>query len=243
MAVKSVIMINFLLRWLTYGLAEEPPIAQPGCKAQCGHLRVPHPFGMDSSHSFLKKINMEVLEITITSGNGAGDNTVRVTNSIIDSNSSCVTVSNEEGMNIKGSPFVFSDFMSTFVSVGFKNWATMAKTDAMVVGCKSHCNNTSSINKEQQRHKCLGLNCCQTTIPSGLQEFNVDFRDIDNNSSRDDDEELHGYCNKFAFLVDEKWFLSQVMISPFSVERMKMNFPMVLEWWIYNWTKKFACDA
>ena len=39
-----------------------------------------------------------MLEITITSGNGAGDNTVRVTNSIIDSNSRCVAVSNEWGM-------------------------------------------------------------------------------------------------------------------------------------------------
>lgn len=163
-------MINFLLLWLTYGLAEEPPIAQPDCKAQFGDLRVPYPFGMDSSHcymddwfeivcnrtgAFLKKINMEVLEITITSGNEAGDNTVLVTNSIINSNSSCVTVSNEGGMNIKGSPFVFSDFMNTFVSVGFNNWATVAKTDPMVVGCKSHCNNTSSINKEQQRHKLM----------------------------------------------------------------------------------------
>ena len=97
-----------------HGLAEEPPIAQPGyCKAQCGDLRVPYPFGMDSSHcymddrleivcnrieAFLKKVNMEVLEITITSGNGAGDNTIRVSNSIIDSNSRCVAVSNEGGM-------------------------------------------------------------------------------------------------------------------------------------------------
>ena len=85
MAGKSVIMINFLFLWFTYGLAEEPPIAKPGnCKAQCGDVRVPYPFGMDSSHcymddwfeivcnrtgAFLKKINMEVLEITITSGN------------------------------------------------------------------------------------------------------------------------------------------------------------------------------
>ena len=49
-------------------------------------------------------------------------------------------------MNIKGSPFVFY-FMNTFVAVGCNNLATVAKTDPMVVGCKSHCNNTSSINK------------------------------------------------------------------------------------------------
>ena len=44
-------------------------------------------------------------------------------------------------MNIKASPFVFSDFMNTFVSVGCNNLAIVAKTDPMVVGCKSHCNN------------------------------------------------------------------------------------------------------
>ena len=43
MAGKSVIMINFLLLWFTYGLAEEPPIAQPGnCKAQCGDVKEFH---------------------------------------------------------------------------------------------------------------------------------------------------------------------------------------------------------
>ena len=51
-------------------------------------------------------------------------------------------------MNIKGSPFVFSDYMNTFVSFGCNNWATVAETDHMVDGCKSHCN-PSFIYQEQ----------------------------------------------------------------------------------------------
>ena len=54
------------------------------------------------------------------------------------SNLSCVNMSSGGCMNIKGSPFVFSDYMNTFVSFGCNNWATVAETDHMVVGCKSH---------------------------------------------------------------------------------------------------------
>ena len=80
MAVQSVIMINLLLVVLTNGLAEEPPISQPGCKDQCGNVTVPYPFGIGHScyiddwfeivcngtGAFLKKINVKVLGINIT---------------------------------------------------------------------------------------------------------------------------------------------------------------------------------
>ena len=98
-------------------------------------------------------------------------------------------------MIIKRSPFGFSDYMNTFVSFGCNNWATVAETDHMVVGCKSHCN-PSFIYQEQQRHKCSSLNCCQTTIPSRLQVFTVDFRNKDDNTSVG--------SGKFAFLVEKE---------------------------------------
>ncbi|KAK7860918.1 wall-associated receptor kinase-like 8 [Quercus suber] len=122
-----------------YGLAEEPPISQPGCKDHCGNATIPYPFGI--GHSCYM------------------DDCIRVQSSIINSNSNCVNMSIGGCMNIKGSPFVFSDYMNTFVSFGCNNWATVAETNPMVVGCKSHCN-ISFIYQEQQRHKCLGVYCC-----------------------------------------------------------------------------------
>ena len=131
-------------------------------------------------------------------------------------------------MNIKGSPFVFSDCMNTFVSFGCNNWATVAETDHMVVGCKSHCN-TSFIYQEQQRHKCSGFNCYQTTIPSRLQIFTVDFRNKDDNTSVGSGE--------FAFLVEKEQLLDLEDINSSSMEKMQFHFvPMVLEWRIYNQT-------
>ena len=83
MVVQVVVRIPFLLL-LTYGLEEAaPPIGKSDCKTHCGNVtNIPYPFGMGSSHcymddwfeivcngsgAFLKRINMEVLEILISS--------------------------------------------------------------------------------------------------------------------------------------------------------------------------------
>ncbi len=115
MAVQFVIRITFLLL-LTYGLAEAaPPIGKSGCKTRCGNVtNISYPFGMGPSHcymddwfeivcngsgAFLKRINMEVLEITITSKGSNADNTVRVKSPIISSNPSCTSMSSGGGVN------------------------------------------------------------------------------------------------------------------------------------------------
>ena len=48
MAVQSVIMINLLLVVLTNGLAEEPPISQPGCKITVETLQFHTPLELDT---------------------------------------------------------------------------------------------------------------------------------------------------------------------------------------------------
>ena len=128
MAVQLVITISFLLL-LTYGLAEATPIPKPGCKTHCGKVSIPYPFGiglgcyMDSWFqivcngigAFLKKINMEVLEINFTDTNvwTAG---VRVKSSIISSDPSCPSKSSGGGVNIK--PFCLL-FQNEHVHIGW----------------------------------------------------------------------------------------------------------------------------
>jgi hypothetical protein len=213
MVVQFVIRITFLLL-LTYGLAEAaPPIGKSGCKTRCGNVtNISYPFGMGPSHcymddwfeivckgsvAFLKRINMEVLEINITSRALYAGSTVRVKSSIISSNPSCTSMSSGGGVNLKGSPFTFSGRWNTFISVGCNNFAMMTETDPMVIGCKSNCD-TSLINDEG--NTCSGYNCCETTIPSGLQTFNVSFL------SKDDKKGQEG-C-RYAFLVEEEWLNS-----------------------------------
>ncbi|KAL4598539.1 hypothetical protein ACB092_11G066000 [Castanea dentata] len=243
MAVQFVITISFLVL-LTYGLAEAAPISQPGCKTRCGKVSIPYPFGIgpgcymddwfqivcNQTGAFLKKSNMEVLEI---SSNDAywSNNEVRVKNSIISSDPSCPSKSSGGGMNIKESPFVFSEEMNTFISVGCNNLATIVGADPVVFGCKSHCNN-SSMNGES--NSCSGLKCCESTIPSGLQVSSVDFKNIDDNFTRSsgDDKNFPEGC-KYAFLVEADWFSSHMNHS-FAVEKIDF-IPVVLDWKIYEW--------
>ena len=252
MAVQFVITISFLLL-LTYGFAEAAPIPQPGCKTRCGNVSILYPFGIgpgcymddwfqivcNGTGAFLKKINMEVLEVNITDTDEWAYNTVRVKSSIISSDPSCPSKSSGGGVDIKGSPFVFSQ-KNTFVSVGCNNLATIVGADPMVFGCISHCN-SSSMNGE--RNSCSGFRCCKSTIPLGIQVSHVNFNKIEDNLTREsrDDKNFQKRC-KYAFLVEADWFSSHKTHFPshinhsFSVEKID-SVPVVLDWGIYKRTK------
>ena len=234
MALQSVITINFLLL-LSSGLAEAAPIAKPGCTSVCKNVSIPYPFGIlsgcymdpwfeivcNGTGAFLKKINMEVLEIALERITSSDGNTVRVKGgSIISSNPNCTSM--RSGVtNLKGSPFTFSSFYNYFVSFGCNVIATIADTDQQVVGCKSRCN-TSLINGA--RNSSSGFNHCIGPIPEYLQVFNVDFASTDNKV-------LEG-CN-YAFLTDG----SGLEMLEFIKTVEKVDFiPVVLNWQIYNWT-------
>ena len=235
MAVQFVIIrITFLLL-LTYGLAEAaPPIGKPSCKTLCGNVKIPYPFGMGSSNcymddwfeivcngsgAFLKRINMEVLEIVISSDEPERLDTVRVKSPIIYSN--CVGKRNGATVNLEKSPFVFSSYLNMFTAIGCDNFATLTAIEPMVVGCKSDCKGSNI----SEAVKCSGFNCCQSTIPSMLTNFSATFRN--------DSEKTVNEC-RYAFLVDQQWFQSNIT-DPSSM-RNEEYAPVVLDWAIYNWT-------
>ncbi|KAM3732435.1 hypothetical protein ACB098_11G060900 [Castanea mollissima] len=233
MALQLVVSINFLLLLLSSGLAEATPIAKPGCISACKNVIIPYPFGIQSgcymdpwfeivcngTGAFLKKINMEVLEIALNDRRSAKRNMVRVKGgSIISSNPNCTSMRSGV-MNLKGSPFTFSSDNS-FVSFGCNIIATLTETGQQVVGCKSRCN-TSLLNGA--RNSSSGIKHCTSSIPYGLKVFNVDFASTDNKV-------LEG-CN-YAFLSDN----SRPEIESFnSLEKLGFA-PVVLDWQIYNWT-------
>ena len=124
-------------------------------------------------------------------------------------------------MNLKGSPFTFSYYNNFFVSFGCNIIATIEETDEEIIGCKSRCN-TSLINRAPNSGS--GFNHCTSSIPFGLQAFNVDFVSIDKKV-------LKG-CN-YAFLLENSRL--EIVESIKTVEKLGFT-PMELDWQIYNWT-------
>ena len=231
MAVKFVMRITFLLLLaVAYGLAEgAPPMAKPNCPASCGNVLIPYPFGIGSNcfmnktyeivcnesgvatvKAFLPSINMEVLEINIADEYKPGR--IRVKMPII-SSSNCINQSSAGSVprvDISGTPFFFSSFRNKFVSVGCDNLATMTGLDPMmVVGCKTNCSD------KKLKGKCSGFDCCQTTVPDGIQLLNVTFS---NTSS----------CKR-AFLAETQW-LDKTDLSASN------HVPVVLEWTVFNFS-------
>ncbi|KAL0008633.1 hypothetical protein SO802_010135 [Lithocarpus litseifolius] len=237
MAVTFVMRITFLLLLaVAYGLAEgAPPMAKPNCPDSCGKVSIPYPFGIGSNcfmHqsfevvcnksgvaaaiAFLPSIKMEVLEINISDPYGIYSSyepgLIRVKMPIISSN--CKNKSSD-GVDISGTPYFFSSYRNKFVSVGCRNLVTMTGLDPMVVvGCRTNCSNQKLKDKP---HKCSGFNCCQTTVPYGIQVLNVDFGSTYSHSNS---------C-KHAFLAEKQWLNKtdpSYHVSYFDYV------PVVLEW-------------
>ena len=254
MAVQFVMRITFLLL-LTYGsLAEAAPsMAKPICESRCGNLEIPYPFGIgppcykdksfeivcNGSAAFLTSIDTEVQQINMGSyrsdpfGSQFDRPTVQVQMPIIYSktcSSTTTSTSSNRRMNFTGSPFSFSTDKNTFISGGCDNFATIANIAPTVFGCTSDC--TPNM-KESGGLRCSGFNCCESmNIPSGLQEFAVDFRSINESKAREEPYGATEPC-KYAFLVDQKW-LEESKKDPSSVLYWKYV-PVVLDWGIKNW--------
>ena len=242
MAIHLAMRITFLLL-LAYELAEAapPPIAKPNCTSSCGNVtKIPYPFGIghgcymnrmfeivcngsDSSRkAFLPSIDMEVLEINMSdpysdysySRSSSEPGLVRVNMPIISSN--YCTVGRSGGVNMTGSPFYFSSYRNTFISVGCDHMAIMTGIDPVVTGCKSDCNNKSMTDQ-----KCSGFNCCQTAVPDGIQVLNVDFQSIKGDKAS-------GEC-KHAWIAEDKWLYSNKTDPSVDVQHLEYV-PVVLEW-------------
>ena len=246
MGVQFVMRITFLLL-LTYGLAAAaapPPMAKPGCNDTCGNVSIPYPFGIradcyfndwfkincstgnDSSvRAFLPHIDMEVLEIKFPDPNNDDDSfsslelgIVRVKMPIIISSNCTSTGPSNGGVSMTGGPFYFSSYRNKFISVGCNNMAVMTGIDPMLVGCNSDCNSEPMIDKEAN---CSGFKCCQTTVPSGIQLLNVEFRSMKENR-------ISEGC-KYAFLAEEKWLGPNKTNPSYEVQFLEYV-PVALEW-------------
>lgn len=176
-------------------------IAQPDCNSTCGDFKIPFPFGMNDpkcyadkwfeiecrstsegdQKPYLKSLNLQVTNVYWS------DNTVEIMNPIHRSSNCQSKNSNETTfINLRGSPFVYSQGLNTFVAVGCNSFASLQSNGTTVGGCVSICDDDEQgSNFYLESESCSGRHCCQTSLPTHLSEYNATLQRLRSNTIRE----------------------------------------------------------
>ncbi|KAI4363907.1 hypothetical protein MLD38_020070 [Melastoma candidum] len=242
---RSVVFLSLVLFLLINTLPSlaKPRLANPNCNESCvdSNVTIPFPFGIGptcfldewyeidcpngGSTPFLKKIGLEVLNISLPEDNYplSTDGSIEVRFPVV-TNGSCAGHGGDHPPSLEGSNFFFSPMSNMFNVVGCNVLALMNSSMSAVSGCKTGC----GAGKFSWNGSCpIGNSCCRTSLPSNLQEFKVEFRDVSG-----------GDCS-YAFLADQSFLVSNYSdLDPIGAGHGYV--PVVLEWGISNHTEPLS---
>ncbi|KAK1400810.1 putative EGF-like calcium-binding, wall-associated receptor kinase, galacturonan-binding protein [Heracleum sosnowskyi] len=224
MAIQLVLQIIVLvLLFIQQASAQNASVAKPGCKEKCGDVTISYPFGIGTGCSaekrfkihcdttfnppkpFLSYSNLEVLNISVRKG------TIHVNNLVL---KDCTNESKIEQVISFDHPFDYSITENRFTALGCDSLAFITQNGLNIGGCTPFCNNTAKENS------CVGINCCQITIPPVFNQFNTSI--IKSTKSGDS-----GPQCRYAFIADKNWFGNLTDI--YSVQHME-KVPALLDW-------------
>ncbi|XP_052152955.1 wall-associated receptor kinase 2-like [Oryza glaberrima] len=156
------------------------------CNRSCGGVKIPYPFGLEpacalpgfnltcntTGHDKLYYNEVEILSISLLEGQAR----MRMDISYYCYNTSGQMDGSEWSLDLTNTPFRFSDNGNKFTAIGCQTLAYIDDLDAtgrLTTGCVATCRqgDLSSITDGA----CSGIGCCQTTIPKGLQYYEVTF--------------------------------------------------------------------
>lgn len=230
--------------------ANPPQIASPNCPDRC-NVRIPYPFGVESSTSKgagcsldlgfvincypnetavlrLEEQEVQVLDISIE------DRTIRVNNSVA---KYCQGdgYTNQQPSKLTGTPFTYSQSHNTFVSASCDLLAVVYESDdnpVILGGCSSVCGDETTHTNSTSYLECkTSTNCCQTNLPPNRKSLFFHLLTTAgegaNCSTISSSQQ-----NKHAYLVDQIWFqnLSNSSAAGRVSEKDLEEVPLVLEW-------------
>ncbi|KAJ0463687.1 putative wall-associated receptor kinase, galacturonan-binding domain-containing protein [Helianthus annuus] len=142
-----------------------PRYAKQGCIDRCGSVTVtiPYPFGIGERCS----VNPWY---TIDCKNSATPTVTVNTPTVSYCQKPVWNSRGIMGVDLDGSPFLFSKLNNKFVFEGCGNAKMVMDNGSVLTGCSTTCSGTPS-----KTNKCFGINCCQTTIPDRFMSYSINL--------------------------------------------------------------------
>ncbi|KAJ0703391.1 hypothetical protein HanPI659440_Chr14g0550491 [Helianthus annuus] len=132
------------------------------------------------------------------------------------------------GVDLDGTPFLFSQLNNKFVFKGCGIAAMHMDDGSVVAACSTACHDVTG----SDSYNCFGIGFCQTTIPHYLKSYNINITGL---------EEEDGGCGS-AFLVDETSYDEERFSDSFIGRRNPSLIPISLLWTLVDSDQFTCCD-
>ncbi|XLR60879.1 hypothetical protein HN51_004150 [Arachis hypogaea] len=147
------------------------------------------------------------------------------------------TNTEQEVVNLRGSPFVYSQESNKFMSVGCNKISFLVSNGTQVNGCVSVCDDNGDVVEDTEIRNCNGQYCCVTSLPLYLSEFNVTTQSLRNNNNNHASND--GECSSYALIVESAHYRLNSMTDL----RVLKKVGVVLEWEIHNSSITLPCSG
>ncbi|KAK1398419.1 Wall associated kinase 3 [Heracleum sosnowskyi] len=217
-------------------------IAKPGCSSTCGSLVVPYPFGT-SKGCYLENKSKSFLITCNDTTPYLGLSSIPVSNISLDDHhihvltraasicydSLAKNYTYWQRYYLKLSKFQVNSTRNKFTVIGcsFLALITGSRVQNYTTGCASVCDGVESL----QNGSCSGIGCCQTSLPVGARDFDVNFR-VFNNSV------LAKVPCSSAFVAEDGFYNFSAPDLNLNSGLNERTFPVMLDWAVGNET----CD-
>ncbi|KAI5339828.1 hypothetical protein L3X38_019100 [Prunus dulcis] len=119
-------------------------------------------------------------------------------------------------------PFVYSWRYNRLTAVSCGIFLAVMLDETVVGGCMSTCDTDHF---RRKNYGCIGINCCQTTLPSDLSVITIELQpesEMGTRMQKRTGTRMDDY--NYAFIVDQEWFENNLDVKD------KGSVPVVLEW-------------